>query len=239
MNMVDNAAAPPLRLIVVEDDNELRDILATGLTLFGHIVRSAPDAASLYNVLADFPADIVILDLGLPGEDGISLAMRLRQQGRSCGIIMLTARGKVDDRILGLSSGADLYFVKPVDIRELDAAIRSLSRRLFIDKNKKDSWRFDRQSANLITPRGKAIALSAHECILVGTLLASAGNSVSRQEIFAALHQPDDFYGDRRLETLISRLRAKVRAVDPESALPIRARHNLGYAFLADVGTLG
>ncbi len=231
------AAALPFRLVVVEDDNELRDILVTGLTLFGHNVRAAADGAALDSALAESAADIVILDLGLPVEDGLSIALRLRQQARRCGIIMLTARGKLDDRILGLSSGADLYFVKPVDIRELDAAIRSLARRLCLDRSR--AWRFDRQTANLVTPRGASIPLSAQESILVGVLLESAGNNVSRQEIFTALRQPDDFYGDRRLETLISRLRAKVRAADPESTLPIRARHSLGYAFLAEVNATG
>lgn len=226
-----------LQLIVVEDDTELRDILTTGLTLFGHSVRSAADGVALDLLLSSKPADILILDLGLPGENGLQIAERLRQMKIPCGIIMLTARGKLDERILGLTSGADHYFVKPVDIRELDAAIRSLSRRL--SPEPKGVWRFVSRTASLVTPKGISVPLSAQECILLDCLAKTPGKTISRKEIFHALQQSDDVYADRRLETMISRLRTKVRSADPSASLPVRARHNLGYAFLADLLTVG
>lgn len=226
------SASHSLNLIIVEDDNELRDILATGLALFGHTVRSAPDGPSLFRELEQKAADTVILDLGLPGEDGISIARRLRDSC-STGIVMVTARGKVDERVLGLDAGADLYFVKPIDIRELDAAIRSLSRRTHAAP--RQSWWFEPQSSTLVTPGGRSVVLTANECILLRKLLELPGENVPRRDIFAALRQPDDLYADKRLETMISRLRSKVRAADPDSELPVRARHNLGYAFLAEV----
>lgn len=221
-----------LKIIIVEDDHELRDILVTGLTLLGHEVRSARNGAELDATLPDFHADIIILDLGLPGEDGISIAKRIRRNNK-CGVVVITARGKISERILGHEAGADLYFVKPVDIRELDAAIRNLSSR--ITGTKPSCWHFDPITSQLTTPAGAPVFLTAQECILTVKLLAHPGTNVSRKEIFDALQQPDDLYADKRLETMISRLRAKVRAADPACTLPIRARHNLGYAFLGEI----
>ncbi|MBT0666091.1 response regulator transcription factor [Geobacter pelophilus] len=230
--------ASPLRqlnIIVVEDDPELKDILVSGLRFFGHAVRGAASGRELDAELAIASPDIVILDLGLPDEDGIKISTRLRS-ACNCGIVIITARGKLDERVKGLDSGADLYYVKPVDIRELDAALRSLARRIF--RADRALWRFEPLISKLTTPRGIEVLLTAHECILMRQLLATPGENVPRREIFEALRQPDDLYADKRLETMISRLRAKLRTVDPESALPVRARHNLGYAFLAEVETV-
>ncbi len=222
----------PLDLIVVEDDLELRDILVSGLTIFNHHVRGVSCGRALDTALAESPADIVILDLGLPYEDGIDISTRLRRD-YNCGIVMITARGKLDERVNGLEAGADLYFVKPVDIRELEAALRSLARRMF--DVTQSAWRFNPQTSKLTTPFGIDVLLTAHECILVRKLLETPGENVSRSEIFKALMQNDDLYADKRLETMISRLRAKIRALDSQSVLPVRARHNLGYAFLGEV----
>lgn len=222
----------PLHIIVVEDNHELRDILVTGLRHLGHRPHGVCDGSSLDRALAESVADIVILDLGLPGEDGISIARRLRAN-HSCGIVMVTARGRVDERVRGHETGADLYFVKPVDIRELNAALINLARR--ISKKPEPVWRFSALTSTLQTPRGKAVSLTAQECILMQRLLESPGRNVSRRDIFTALNQPDDLYADKRLEALVSRLRSKIKTADAASELPVRARHNLGYAFLAEV----
>ena len=221
-----------LRIVVVEDNHELRDILVTGLRHFGHQTRGVVDGVALDAALAETPADIVILDLGLPGEDGISIARRLRA-GRACGVVMVTARGRIDERVLGREMGADLYFVKPVDIRELNIALLNLGQRL-VGKTP-PGWRFTALTSTLQTPRGVTISLTAQECILMQKLLETPGSNISRKDIFTALNQPDDLYADKRLEALVSRLRAKVKVADPGSELPVRARHNLGYAFLAEV----
>jgi DNA-binding response OmpR family regulator len=221
----------PIHIIVVEDDLELQDILVTGLRHFRHDVRGASDGIALDKALAERSADIVILDLGLPGEDGISIALRLRKTC-SCGIVMVTARGRVDERVQGLETGADMYFVKPVDIRELDAALKSLYRRIF--DRKTPVWSFSPLKSALTTPHGCELPLTAQECILMNTLLETPGQNVARREIFRALNQQDDIYADKRLEAMISRLRSKLKSCDPELQLPVRARHNLGYAFLAE-----
>lgn len=227
-------AAPnmSLRIVVVEDNSELRDILVTGLRFWGHQVRGVQDGPGLDEALQEYPADMVILDLGLPGEDGIAIARRIRTKC-ACGIVMATARGSLEERVLGRETGADLYFVKPVDLVELNAALKNLALRLF--GISRPTWRFTAITSTLTTPQKIEIPLTAQECILIQKLVETPGHNVSRRDIFTALNQLDDIYADKRLETLISRLRTKVRAADPACELPVRARHNLGYAFLAEI----
>ena len=223
----------PLSIVIVEDEAELRDYLMIGLSYHGFEVRGVGDGAELDDALAKKPAHIVLLDLGLPREGGLEIAARLRNNP-ALGIIMLTARSMTEERILGLESGADHYFVKPVDIGELVAAINNLARRLA--RPAATPWSFSAQASSLQTPNGIAISLTAQECILLQLLFAHLGENVSRQLIFQALGQPDDISSNARIEVLISRLRAKVQKADPAVSLPLRARHNLGYILLAADG---
>jgi DNA-binding response OmpR family regulator len=219
-----------LSIVIVEDDLELREYLMKGLSYFGFDLRGVGDGAELNAVLADKPAHIVLLDLGLPKEGGLEIAARLRDNP-SMGIIMLTARSMTEERILGLESGADHYFTKPVEIAELAAAIKNLGRRLA--QRVSTPWSFSSQTSSLQTPNGVAISLTAHECLLMELLFAHLGQNVSRQQIFSALGQPDEISSNARIEVLISRLRTKVQKADPGVSLPLRARHNMGYILLA------
>ena len=221
-----------LRVIVVEDSDELRLILVAGLSEFGHQVRGVDCGRALDAAMAEAPADMVILDIGLPGEDGMSIARRLRRNSK-CGIVMVTAYGRVDDRVHSFGNGADLYFVKPVDLRELDAALKSLAQRIFGQPD--SAWRFNARASKLYNPKGIEIALTAQELSFVRKLIETPGENVLRKDIFLALGQPNDHYADRRLETMVSRLRSKVRTADAENELPVNSRHNLGYAFLAEI----
>jgi DNA-binding response OmpR family regulator len=226
--------APQMRIALVEDQEELRNVLEAILSRLGHDVRSAGDGLALDRVLADFPADVVVLDLNLPGEDGVAIAQRLRQSKNHCGIIMTTSRALANERINGFENGADLYFVKPIDPMELHAALLNLGRRLKSSAASLETfWRFDLKLSALRTPQGIRIHLTAQECTVMRLLVARSGETVSRSEIFSALGHYDDEYASKRLETLLSRLRSKVRMLDPEVELPIRARHGRGYAFLA------
>lgn len=223
-----------LQLVLVEDNPEFRDILASGLRHCGHTVRDVMNATEMDAAMQEHPAQILILDLGLPGEDGIDIARRVRREYRNdMGIVMVTARGKVEEKVKGLDTGADLYFVKPVDILELDAALRSLQRRL--GAKTPGRWRFNAVTSTLTSPNNRSARLTAQECILLHSLIRPPGRNIPRQELFQALRLPDDQYGDKRLEALVSRLRRKMKSIDPHVEVPIRARHNQGYAFLADI----
>lgn len=124
-----NWAGKRLEICVVEDEEDLREEIVESLQEAGFNVRGFPASRELYASLLMARCDIAILDIGLPGEDGFSIATRLRELG-SIGIIMLTARSHMDDRLLGLQSGADIYLVKPVDFVELEAVVLSLARRV-------------------------------------------------------------------------------------------------------------
>jgi DNA-binding response OmpR family regulator len=224
-----------LRVVIVEDEPELRENLALGLASHGFEVSSAGDGRELDAVMVSQSIDIVLLDLGLPGEDGLNIAERLRHDTR-IGVIMLTARGMTRDRIRGLDCGADNYFVKPVDIAELASAINSLARRL-VKPIKRTVWRLHAEASCLHSPNGISISLTAQECLLMRLMVAKMGQNVSRTDIFQAIGQPpDDIYSNARLEVLISRLRSKALKLDPATPLPLRARHNMGYILLAENG---
>ncbi len=117
-------------IVICEDDEELRRILVVGLRYFGIDACGVGDGVALDTALAADRATVVVLDIGLPGEDGLSIARRLSASSSSLmGIILLTARGSMEDRTQGICSGADAYFVKPVDLRELASAVQNLHRR--------------------------------------------------------------------------------------------------------------
>lgn len=222
---------------VCEDDDDLRSILASGLLHFGFCVYGVSRAESLDPLLANRDISLLILDLGLPGEDGLSVAQRLRHERPDIGIVMLTARGMLEERVRGLSMGADLYFVKPVDLSELSAALLSLHRRI-IHKPEAASrcWRLKKRMATLETPMGSSVPLTAPELVLLDRFLANPGITIDRQDLCSALDWESDERADHRLEALISRLRKKVVEASPGEPLPIKARHSLGYAFLSENG---
>ena len=224
-------------IAVCEDDGYLMDILASGLPHFGFRVFGVPSAERLDALLANRDIDLLILDLGLPGEDGYSVASRLHHERPGLGIVMLTARGMLEERIRGLSLGADLYFVKPVDLGELAVALGNLHRRITQGRRTAPRpWRLHKRKAELETPMGLTVGLTLHEVILLDQLMARPGFTFERQRLCDALDWPPDDRVDHRLETLISRLRKKVGAASPEDPLPIKARHGLGYAFLTEDG---
>ncbi|KWT85016.1 response regulator transcription factor [Candidatus Magnetominusculus xianensis] len=222
-----------MRVIVVEDDAQLRDILVTGLTYFGFDVRGVWDGSTLDAAIAEKAADVVVLDLGLPGEDGIEIINRLRKTSE-CGVVVVTARGRLDDRLKGLKQGADHYFVKPVDLRELAAVITNLGQRLTPVSHAK--WIFIEKKSLLMTPNGVEVPLTGNECIVVSLFAANPGINIQRTRFFEKLDYLDDHSSNLRLEALISRLRFKVHEADPASRLPVHARHSQGYAFLDELG---
>ena len=121
---------PSTSVIVIEDEESIRAEVCDFLVHQGFAVRDAADGAGLERLMLDAPADVIVLDLGLPHEDGIEIARRLRRQADPVGIVVTTARSRVEDRILGYETGADVYLVKPVNYRELTAAIGAVKRHM-------------------------------------------------------------------------------------------------------------
>ena len=229
---------PPFKgkVMACEDSRLMLEYLVKGLGHFGIAVTGVASGPELDGAIALEEPDLVILDIGLPGEDGYSIAARLRRDRPHIGIIMLTARGDLDDRVRGLDCGADFYFAKPVDLRELASAVGSLYRRLsvLVPKPAAGTWRLDPMKSCLETPSGISVALTDNELRFLLPLLASCGDVVDRSDLARALGHVPDIYAMRRMETLLSRLRSKVQRACPGEPLPVKARHGRGYAFLSE-----
>lgn len=244
------------RIAVVEDEAPLRTDLVEYLSACGHEVGGCGDGKELDLLLDERPIDIIILDVNLPGEGGFSIAGRLRSHSE-VGIIMLTARGLNVDRVVGLEVGADVYMVKPVELRELEAQVRTLARRMrsgsglsqnapqVIDPETDSrssvisaiatEWIYDQLTWTLISPHGKSMKLTGNERVFVSLLVSRPGEPVSRDEIFKALGKRGWDPADRSVDSMVRRLRAKgEEALGME--LPIESVHSIGYAFAASVG---
>jgi two-component system OmpR family response regulator len=247
------------RIAVVEDEAPLRADLVEYLSACGHDVIGCGDGKELDRALDERPVEIIILDINLPGEGGFSIAGRLRSHS-DVGIIMLTARGLNVDRVVGLEVGADVYMVKPVELRELEAQVRTLSRRMRATQaaspaaegrptpeaapsaapspppqSAPTEWIYDQLTWTLITPGGKSIKLTGNERVFVSLLVTRPGEPVSRDEIFRALGKRGWDPADRSVDSMVRRLRAKGDQAFGHP-LPIESVHSVGYAFAAPVG---
>jgi two-component system OmpR family response regulator len=233
------------RIAIVEDEASLRADVVEYLSACGHDTVGCSDGGALDQALAQRPADIVILDVNLPGEDGFSIAKRLRDHSE-IGIIMLTARNVGIDRVVGLEIGADVYLVKPVELRELEAQIRTLARRLKLSapcapaappKSASSAWSYDVVGWMVIAPDGACVKLTANERVFMSLLVEQPGEPVSRDEIFRALGKRKWDPSDRSVDSMVRRLRAKAADV-LGTDLPIEAVHGTGYAFAAPITVL-
>lgn len=224
-----------IRIVLVEDEDDLRGEMVFNLAADGFDVVGVANSTSLYLDLLQNPADIVILDVGLHGEDGFTIARQLRSihSTRTMGIIMLTARSGLSDRIEGLESGADIYLLKPVEFGELSAYIHSLYRRLHADQPIENPpvWHFHQNDWKLISPSGVDIELSHLETAFVDIIARNANKPVRRRDIVThAFGQDPLSYDNRRLEAIVSRLRKKIHRIYPLSQ-PIKVVHSIGYIF--------
>ncbi len=217
-----------LDVLVVEDHADLCEEIVSYLQARGMTVRAAGNGRAMDDAMAVRRPDIVLLDLGLPEEDGVSIARRLAGDPRS-GVIVITARGRVEDRILGLNAGADFYLVKPLDMRELEAAIASVMRRRGVPAEPALAWRLEATRWRLVTPDGVAIALTEAEVRLLSPFFETPDAIVDRQTLAERLDMDA-----RGLDLLVHRLRRKVEA-DTGKILPLRTMRFRGYAFAAPV----
>ncbi|WP_369979083.1 response regulator transcription factor [Xanthomonas bundabergensis] len=221
-----------VRIAVVEDDAELRAIIVEELGHEGAQVLGFGSAEALYRHLLGDTCDLVVLDVGLPGEDGYSVARYLRQIAPQAGIVMLTGRGANTDMTRGLLQGADMYLVKPLDVELLIAALANLRRRLQPAAPPQappvQDWRLSDDGWTLCSPAQRALALTEAERGLLRALFAQRGAPVDRDTLIAAVTDAPWDFDPHRLEVLVHRLRARVTAAT-DAALPLRAVRGQGY----------
>lgn len=225
---------PPLKLLVVEDHQALLDVTVETLAAAGHDVIGIDSAEAIDELPRDSVADIAVLDLNLPGENGLSLAQRLRRVQPGIGIIMVTALRAVEQKVAGYEHGADLYLTKPTAPEELRAAVVALAQRLRHSAAAHlAAFTLDTAAHRLHTPQG-TLALRSAESTLLRAFILAPDHTL---EIFQALEQLDkslDDQGKAQLEVLVSRLRSKLIAHGAPAA-PIRALRGTGYRLCMDL----
>jgi DNA-binding response OmpR family regulator len=218
-----------MRIDVLEDDDSLRSLLMTHISLSGHQVRGARNAIELAQLFRKETPDILFLDLSLPGESGFVVAERYRDTPKLT-MVMLTGRSAMEDRIQGLEAGADLFLTKPVSLREVDAVIKRTSERRAVAEPGRQTWRLGTQVRCLFTPGGEKIPLTVTEYRLLNAMVRPVERVATRQEMIVHISKGDEYYDDRRLEVAMSRLRKKIQTYAMREA-PIRAVRGVGYGF--------
>lgn len=230
-------------ILVVDDHKDIRDLVSRFLSQHGFRVTTAPDGKFMRRVLSDHKIDLVVLDLMLPGEDGLTLCRDLRAKS-STPVIMLTAMGEETDRIIGLEMGADDYVSKPFNPRELLARIKAVLRRaeslperdMAADETQVffDHWKFDIAKRQLQTKEGIVVPLSTGEFNLLLTFVKRPGHVLNRDQLMDLTQGRDATPFDRSIDTQISRLRKKVE-VDPKNPVIIKTVWGGGYVFTPSI----
>lgn len=225
-------------LLVVDDDAELRELLQEYLEQKGYAVVCVEDAPAMDAALASQAVDLVVLDIMLPGEDGLSIARRLKEQG-NLPIIMLSAQGEDVDRIVGLEVGADDYMAKPFNPRELLARIRAVLRRGTARDAAEDEhlvsfgpFVLDLNAHRLVND-GRVVSLTGGEFDLLSTLARHPNRVLNRDRILDLLTGAERSPFDRSIDVRVARLRGKIEP-DPAAPIYIRTIWGKGYMFCPD-----
>lgn len=208
------SADPTARILVVDDDSGIREVLCDYLNQHGYLAFGVGSAAEMDQAMAATPPDAIVLDLMMPGEDGLSVVRRL--SGKGPPIVMLSAMGEDTDRIVGLELGADDYLAKPCNPRELLARVRAVLRR---PREAQESgapslwfagWRLDLLRRELTRPDGVAITLSAGEFALLRAFAERPSRVLTRDQLLERARGTDADVFDRAMDVQISRLRKKL-----------------------------
>jgi two-component system phosphate regulon response regulator OmpR len=244
------------RLLVVDDDTAVRELLVEYLGDQGFVVRAVGDGAAMRAAIEEELPDLVLLDLRLPGEDGLTLARRLRETV-DVGIVMVTASGDVIDRVVGLEMGADDYIAKPFDPRELLARVRSVLRRLqarapddaaahaaapaHVSSPARPRTRFGRCEVDLEARRmfdlaagGEEVPITAMEYDLLRVFLANPNRVLSRDQLLMHTRNREWEPFDRSIDIRIGRLRRKVEPDPKAEPRCIRTVRNGGYMYIPE-----
>lgn len=230
------------RIIIVDDDQSVREALVDFLASQGFSVWGAVDGRDLDKVLVEIDPDLVILDVMLPGEDGVAICKRLVGQGIP--VLMLSALGSTADRVLGLEGGADDYIAKPFDPRELLARVRSVLRRDLraAERNAKNhssdayqfgAWHFDVEEKVLLDPQGSELRLTLGELSLLTAFVRNPNKLLSRSRLQDLVQGPGSESFDRAVDLAVSRLRRKL--AERDEAVIIETVRGEGYRFRPSV----
>lgn len=220
-------------ILVVDDDDRIRTLLTRFLRERGFRVSAAPDAAKALAMLRSLAFDLLILDVMMPGMDGFELTSEVRKN-HDCPILLLTARGEPEDRIKGLSLGADDYLAKPFEPEELILRVQAILRRVMPRKQaarrvRFGDWVFDIEAGQLT--RGEArVRLTGGEAALLGALAQSAGEAVDR---LALSERAAGGAGERAVDVQMTRLRRKIED-DPKDPVFLQTVRGEGYKLVAD-----
>lgn len=216
-----------LNIIVVEDHDALRKITVDALHGMGHEVIGVDCAEAIDDEVATFPADLMIIDLNLPGEDGISLARRIRTAQPNIGIIMLTARRQIDDKQAGYENGADLYLTKPTSIIELGAAVAALGRRVKRSTEAKSTLQLS-LSGLYLRGADTIVSLSAYEAAMLSSLARASGQRLEYWQLMELAGKSENAFSKSTLEVQVVRLRKKLIQAG-SSEHPIKSVRGKGY----------
>lgn len=236
------AMAGTTHILVVDDEPDIRETLQDYLELHGYRVTQADGGAALRAAVAEDEVDLVLLDINMPGEDGLSLARFLREQ-TSIPVVMLTAAGEVVDRIVGLEMGADDYLAKPVDLRELLARVKAVLRRFRTARTKADlaarsaerqvvfgKLRLDLNAHKLFDGDGNEVPLTSMEYDLLKAFAEHPNRVLSRDQLLDMAHNRGWEPFDRSIDIRIARIRRKIEP-DPKKPQVIKTVRGAGYIF--------
>lgn len=225
-------ATSETHILIVDDDDRIRDLTKQFLAREGHRITAASDAEAARKLLQTFDFDLAILDIMMPGEDGLSLLKSLRDKGDDTPILLLTARGQASDRIEGLRLGADDYLPKPFEPEELALRAAAILRRTHTppppDEVEMSGLMFDVVRGELTGPEGR-IRLTESELQLLTLLGTSPGEAVSREDLAAQASNGTD----RSIDVQVTRLRRKIEP-DPKNPIHIQTVRGVGYRLMPD-----
>lgn len=245
IHMPSTIFAPALRIYVIEDDDDLREEMLFALGELGFEAHGFAAAPAFYKAFALAPCDIAVVDIGLPGESGLSVLAHLRRI-RHIGVVMVTARGQLEDRLRGLREGADAYMVKPVHMEELAETLIALGRRLRSERAvpaeaaalaavaaeppRSRGWRLLEGDWILADPEGQRMKLTTSERAFVACLFRHRGSAVSRDELIRALGGDVFDFDGHRIDALASRVRRKAEKLGMQ--LPLHSVRGTGYVLV-------
>jgi two-component system OmpR family response regulator len=232
-------------ILIVDDEPEICEIVREYLTDEGYRVSVSHDGSEMRRIIGQSAVDLVLLDVVLPREDGLSLARALRAGNPNIGIIMLTGRGEAIDRIIGLEVGADDYLAKPFHLRELLARVKSVGRRVRVAQGAVEpsagrpaasfaGWRLDLNARELLSPASESVRLTGGEFSLLAAFVAHANQVLSRDRLLDLVCGREAGPLDRTIDVQVGRLRRKL-VDDPQQPQLIKTVRGGGYMFSAPV----